>query len=98
MRERTIYIWTDRAEHAYATLRDRAGHWDVEWGYRDPPGSDHYVQQGDHRTSVGEEAVRLLVAQVRALGAEPSEAEHLERDLRTAVLGEQAGSHRGSHG
>lgn len=81
----TIYMWTDRNEHGYATLRHGGGHWRLEWGYRDPPGSDNAVQRGEHVTSDREEAVRWMLQQVRRLAAEPEEATQVERQLRAAL-------------
>ena len=40
MVETSICLWTDHAEHTYVLLRGRGVHWNVEWGYRNPPGSD----------------------------------------------------------
>ncbi len=81
----TIYHWTDRAEGAYAVLRHGGGHWRLEWGYRDPPGSDNAVQRGEHVTSDREEAVRWMLQQVRGLAGEPDEATRVERELRAAL-------------
>lgn len=83
--ETTIYLWTDRHERAYATLRQRAHRWRVEWGYRDPPGSDNYLQQGAYETSVGEEAVRWMLDRIRALSIEPDEVERVAPRLREAL-------------
>jgi hypothetical protein len=83
--ENTIYLWTDRAERVYARLHQRAGHWRVEWGYRDPPGSDTYLPQGHRETSVRDEAVRLMLAHVRQLSDEPYDAEQLARELAEAL-------------
>jgi hypothetical protein len=85
MTENTIYVWTDRFERAYATLRERAGHWRVEWGFRDPPSSDHYVQKGEHITSVRQDAVRLMIEKIRALSDEPIDAERSEMKIRDAI-------------
>ena len=90
MSENLIYLWTDRYGHAYATLRGRAGHWRLEWGYRDPPASDHYVQKGEHLTSVREEAVRLTVERIRALSGEAIDAERSEEKLRGALQVEES--------
>jgi hypothetical protein len=81
----TIYQWTDREERAYAVLRHGGGHWRLEWGYRDPPGSDNTVQRGEHVTSDREEAVRWMLQQVRRLATEPDEAPRVERELRAAL-------------
>lgn len=81
----TMYIWNDRAERTYAQLRQRAGHFRVEWGYRDPPGGDHYIERGHHETSVEDEAVRLMLEHVRSLSDEPHDAEQLARELWAAL-------------
>lgn len=81
----TIYFWTDRSERAYAILREHAGHWRVEWGFRDPPASDNYVQIGEHETSVAEEVIQTMLRQVRALCTDPEDAEGVEQDLRAAL-------------
>ncbi len=90
MSENTVYFWTDRYGHAYATLRQRAGHWRLEWGYRDPPASDHFVQKGEHLTSVREEAVRLTVERIRALSDEAVDAERSAEKLRDALQIEES--------
>ncbi|MBI4507042.1 MAG: hypothetical protein HY691_16040 [Chloroflexi bacterium] len=83
--ETDIYLWTDRQARAYATLRQRGHHWRAEWGYRDPPGTDSYLPQGRHETSVREEAVCWMLDHVRALSTEPGEVERVERRLREAL-------------
>jgi hypothetical protein len=87
-----LYIWNDRARAAYARLRAHEGHWRLEWGRRDPPGSDEEVQLGEHVTSDPAEAVAQMVACIQQLSPEPDEALRVERELR-AVLGltEEAG-------
>lgn len=90
MSETTIYFWTDRVERAYALLRQHAGHWRLEWGFRDPPRSDNYEQQGEHVTSSAPDALRRMLTAVRALGAEPDEVERVERELAEALLGARA--------
>lgn len=83
-------MWTDRAERAFAVLRQHGGHWRVEWGYRDPPASDNYVQQGEHETSEAEDVIRVMLKQVRSLCADPEDAEGIEEKLRAAL--QNAGS------
>lgn len=89
MADTTIYFWTDFPERVYVVLRARAGHWRVEWGYRDPPGGPNYLEQGHHETSVAEDAVRLALEHIRRLSQEPGEAERIEPELRAAL---QSGS------
>ncbi len=91
MSENTIYLWTNRPETVYARLQSRAGHWRVEWGYRDPPGSDTYLAQGEHETSVRDDAVRRLLDHVRALSNEPGEVEQLAQKLSRALAQAEAG-------
>jgi hypothetical protein len=91
MSENTIYLWTDRQEHAYAQLQRWASHWRVEWGYRDPPGSDVFLPRAKHETSVRAEAVRWLLDRVRAISTEPGEVEQLEARLRAALAEAGAG-------
>ena len=81
----TIYHWTDREERAYAVLRHGGGHWRLEWGHRDPPGSDNTVQRGEHVTSDREEAVRWMLQQVRTLAGDPDEAARVGNELRAAL-------------
>jgi hypothetical protein len=81
----TIYHWTDREERGYATLRHGGGHWRLEWGYRDPPGSDNTVQHGERVTSDREEAVRWMLQQVGTLSGEPDEATRVGHELRAAL-------------
>lgn len=97
MSENTIYFWTDRSEHAYARLQSRAGHWRVEWGYRDPPSSDTYLPRDEHKTSVREEAVRWLLDHVRAISEEPGEVDRLEERLRAALAETEAGARPHQH-
>ncbi len=98
MSERTIYFWTDRAERVYAILRDRDGHWDVEWGYRAPARSDHYVQQGDHRTSLRDEGVRLLLEHARELCDDPAEVEQEVAHRSHVPAVRRKGTEAGSQG
>lgn len=85
MAETWMYYWTDRAEHAYVLLRQRECHWRVEWGLRDPPGGDKHLEQGVHETSVLDDAIRHMLARVRELAEDPSEAERVEHKLREAI-------------
>ena len=85
MRETTIYFWTDRAECVYALVRTRAGHWHVEWGHRDPPGGDNYVQEGHRLTSIQDDAVQTLLEHIRALSDDPTEVSLVEPKLRAAL-------------
>jgi hypothetical protein len=86
MTETSIYVWTDRAEHAYVVMRERGGHWNVEWGYRDPPGSDHYVEHGEHTTSVGSDAARRMCDRVREMSDQPEvDVPRAERELATVL-------------
>jgi len=83
--ETDIYFWTDREERAYSRLRHHGGHWRAEWGHRDPPGGDGYLVQGQHETSVREDAVRWMLDHIRAVSIEPGEAERVEAQLRSAL-------------
>ncbi len=85
MTETEIYLWTDPRGLAYVSLRFRAGHWQVEWGHRDPPGGDKYLERGKHETSVKDDAVRQMLDQVRAMSEEPGEAKRVEAELRDAL-------------
>jgi hypothetical protein len=85
MTETPIFFWTDRAERGYAFLRKDGGHWRVEWGYRDPPGSDNYLQQGEHQNSVEEDVIQTMLAQVRRLCSDPADFEGVEERLRQAL-------------
>ncbi len=89
MSENNIYLWTNRPETAYARLQSRDGHWHVEWGYRDPPGSDVYVSQGEHQTSVRDEAVRIMLDHVQLLSTEPGDVEQFRQTI-TAALAQAA--------
>jgi hypothetical protein len=88
MSENTIYFWSDRSERAYATLRHGDNRWRLEWGYRDPPASDNFVQRGEHVTSLRDEAVRWMVAQVRRLSSDPDDAARVAEQLRVAIAEE----------
>ncbi len=90
MAETTSFFWTDRKERAFINLRHGGGHWRLEWGRRDPPGSEHYAQLGDHVTSDRDEAVRMLLKQVRALSDEQDEPARVQRRLQEALAEEQA--------
>lgn len=81
MSETTTYFWTDRTERAFVRLRYDGSHWRLEWGYRDPPASDHYAQQGEHETSVRQEAVQRLLQQVEAMCTEPDEPVRVKQQL-----------------
>lgn len=89
MPETILFFWTDRSERAFAVLREHAGHWRVEWGYRDPPASDNYVQQGEHETSTAEEVIQTMLRQVRRLSADPADADGTELKLREALRSAQ---------
>lgn len=83
MRDETRIFWTDQFERAYAVLTERGGHWHVAWGYRDPPGSDNLVQEGERSTSDRDEAVEWLREQVQAHATGAHDVAQLERDLAT---------------
>ncbi|HZT07514.1 MAG TPA: hypothetical protein VFC51_10830 [Chloroflexota bacterium] len=85
MTDTTIYFWTDRIGRAYVTLRQRAGHWQIAWGHRDPPGGDNYMEQGKHETSVQDEAVRRTLDHIRALSEEPGEESRVAAALQEAM-------------
>lgn len=83
------HVWTDRFERGYVLLRRRGSHWNLEWGYRDPPASDNYVQQGERVTSIADEAVRWALEEVRRLTDEPDEVARGEREFADFVRAEQ---------
>ena len=83
--ENDIFFWTDRAGVAYCRLRRRGGHWRVEWGHRQPPGGDNFMERGRHETSVQTEAVSLMLDRVRELSTEPDEAERVAIRLTEAL-------------
>lgn len=85
MAETEIYLWTDPRGYAYVQLRFRAGHWQVEWGHRDPPGGDKYLERGKHETSVRDEAVRQMLEQIGAMSDVPDEAKRVEKELVEAL-------------
>jgi hypothetical protein len=91
MSANTIYLWTNRPETVYARLQSRAGHWLVEWGYRDPPGSDTYLTQGKRETSVRADAEQWLLDHVRVLSNEPGEVEQLAEKLSAALAQTELG-------
>ncbi len=92
MREETKIFWTDQFERAYASLTERGGHWRIAWGYRDPPGSDNLVQQGERSTSDRAEAVTWLRKEVRTRAASLHDLARLERDLTTLGLSADGGA------
>src|SRR5688572_29551665 len=81
----SLYYWTDRDGRHYVRLRERHRHWNVEWGFRDPPGGPRTVQLGERLTSEPEEAVRTAVEQIRALTDDPQDLPQVERRLREAL-------------
>lgn len=83
--ETDIYYWTDRAGVAYCRLRKRGGHWRLEWGHRQPPGGEDFMERGRHETSVQAEAVRLMLDRIRELSPEPDEAERAATRLNQAL-------------
>jgi hypothetical protein len=83
--ETELCYWTDRWERSFATLKDRAGHFRVEWGFRDPPGGDRHLQLGAHETSVREEAVQFLLERIGELAVEPDKAAMAEEHLRETL-------------
>jgi hypothetical protein len=85
MSQTEIFFWTDRIGHAYCDLRLRGGHWHLEWGYRDPPGSDNYLQRGERETSNQENAVAWTLERVRAMSDEPDEGPRVEEKLRESL-------------
>lgn len=87
MAETDIYFWTDRQERHYAVLRKRGGHWQLEWGQRDPPGGPNFLQMGAHQSSVREEMVQHMLSRIRAVGATPDEVAQVEHRLRAAIEG-----------
>lgn len=80
-----IYDWSDFAETAYCRLRRHGSHWRVEWGRREPPGSDNLVELGRYETSDGAEATRFALAKIRDLSTEPHEAEQAAEALAAAL-------------
>jgi hypothetical protein len=83
--ETDIYFWTDRAGHAYARLRYHGGHWRAEWGYRQPPGGEDFIQQGKHETSVRDDVVQWMLDRIRAVSPEPDEADRVAHKLHAAL-------------
>jgi hypothetical protein len=98
MPESWVFVWTDREERAYATLRERGGHWELAWGHRDPPGGDNYLARGHHRTSDEAAAVEEMLARVAELGAEPDEAARVRPRLQAALAERRAAASAGASG
>jgi hypothetical protein len=90
MTETEIFFWTDRAGHAYCDLRLRGGHWHLEWGYRDPPGGDNYMQQGERESSVQADAVAWMLDRVHAMSDEPDERQRVEEKLMESLRAMEA--------
>jgi hypothetical protein len=90
MPETWHFIWTDRLEDAYVALHARGGHWELEWGWRDPPGSDAYVASGHHRSSNQDEAVEEMLERVGVMSPEPDEAARVRPRLLDALEERQA--------
>ncbi|MER3419309.1 MAG: hypothetical protein C4290_01735 [Chloroflexota bacterium] len=88
--ERVWYFWSDRQERAFVLLRYDLGHWRVEWGYRDPPGSENTVQTGEHATSNLDEATQWMIRQIERLSPEPDEARDAIEKFRAAMAARQA--------
>jgi hypothetical protein len=88
--EHIWYVWNDRHERAFAVLRYDGGHWRLEWGYRDPPGSENTVQTGEHATSNLDEAMQWMIRQIEALSPEPDEARDAIEKFRAAMAARQA--------
>jgi hypothetical protein len=83
--ERVWFLWSDRQERAFVLLRYDLGHWRVEWGYRDPPGSKNTVQTGEHATSSLDEAAEWAIRQIRSLSRDPDEADDAIAKLHAAL-------------
>lgn len=85
MADTESYLWTDQFGRTYASLRFRAGHWQVEWGHRDPPGGDHYLEEGKHETSVKTDAIQIMLTHIGLLSGDPGEAARVEHELRETL-------------
>ncbi len=88
--EHIWYVWDDRQERACAVLRYDGGHWRLEWGYRDPPASDNFVQTGERVTSNFDEAMQWMVQLIQSLSPEPDEARDGIEKFRAAMAARQA--------
>lgn len=85
MAETPIFFWTGQFEQTYAYLRKDHGHWRIEWGYRDPPGSDNFIQHGEHENSDTEDIIQVTLQQIRNLCTETDDFDRVEERLRKAM-------------
>jgi hypothetical protein len=78
--------WVDQFERAYARLAERDGYWWIALGYRDPPGNDNLIQQGERLISDRDEAVAWRGEQVRMYAPGLHVMARPERELTTLGL------------
>ncbi len=85
--ETLIFRWEGREERSFVTLRYQGGQFRVAWGVCDPPRSDNVVEQGQHTTTVADQAVDLMLQHIGILAAEPDEVSRVEPRLRDILAG-----------